>query len=72
MTKFDTPAGVVEDATIEDKIKLLDNLPETIYKKINEWFELYDYGLKFTYSSKCINNDWKSDNLSIPVSGFFF
>lgn len=72
MVSFDTPAGNITDATLEDKLALLDNLPTDTYKKVGEWFEEHDYGVKFTYSESCKFCDYKSEPIGIPLSGFFF
>jgi len=69
---FDTPAGEIKDASIADKKELLDNLSEGMYNKINEWFDKYDYGVRFKYQPSCRFCGWKGEEEDIPLTGFFF
>jgi predicted Zn-ribbon and HTH transcriptional regulator len=72
ITAFDTPAGEITDSTIEDKKELLDNLSETSYQSINDWFDKYDYGIEFKFKPSCRFCGWEGKEEDIPVSGFFF
>ena len=72
MIAFDTPAGQISDASIDDKRDLLDNLSESVYVKINEWYDRYNYGIEFKYSKQCVSCDWETVDTDIPLSGFFF
>jgi predicted Zn-ribbon and HTH transcriptional regulator len=72
ITSFDTPAGEITDSTIEDKKELLDNLSETSYQAINDWFDKYDYGIEFKFKPSCRFCGWEGKEEDIPVSGFFF
>jgi hypothetical protein len=72
ITSFDTPAGEITDASLDDKKELLDNLNESIYQSINDWFDKYDYGVDFKYQPFCRFCKWKGKKEDIPLSGFFF
>jgi hypothetical protein len=72
ITTFDTPAGEITDSPVEDKKELLDNLSETSYQAINDWFNKYDYGVVFKFKPFCRFCGWKGKEEDIPVSGFFF
>lgn len=70
LRKFITPAGEVNDVTIEDKKKLVDSLDNETYEKLTQWFIKNDYGTVFKYQLKCENCDFKEDR-DIPVTDFF-
>jgi len=69
---FYTPTGEITDVSIEDKKELLDNLSESIYDNINEWYKKFDYGVKFKYQPSCRFCGWKGEEEDIPLTGFFF
>lgn len=72
IVEFETPAGVIKDASPKDVVELLDNLPESDYNKISEWFEKNDYGTEFRYKETCHHCGHISKEYDIPLSGFFF
>jgi hypothetical protein len=72
ITSFDTPAGEITDASLDDKKELLDNLNESTYQAINDWFDKYDYGIEFKYKPSCRFCGWEGKVEDIPLSGFFF
>ena len=72
ITKFDTPAGEMADVNINDTKELLDNLNETLYNSLNDWYNKYDYGIKFKYKPTCRFCSWEDGEQDIPLTGFFF
>ncbi len=72
ITKFDTPAGEISDASINDKKELLDNLSEQVFNNITDWHTKNDYGIIFKYKPKCRFCEWEQDEQDLPLTGFFF
>jgi len=72
ITKFDTPAGEITDASVEDKKELLDNLSERDFGGITSWYTKNDYGITFTYKPECRFCGWDDEEKNIPLTGFFF
>lgn len=73
MTKFVSAGETDENVSLEDKIDLLNSIPETVYKKITQWFIDNDFGVDFTYKYKCIKPSCKSKErvINIPLTDFF-
>jgi len=72
ITKFDTPAGEISDASTENKKELLDNLSEKVFNNITKWYTDHDYGITFQYKPKCRFCEWEDEDKSLPLTGFFF
>lgn len=66
-----TEDGEDEDASLEDKIFLINNITQGKYELIRGWFETYDFGTDFTFSIKCSHCN-REDIQSIPIDNFFF
>ena len=74
MIKFETKVGEIKDISIDDRKEFLDNLGADSYDPINNWYEKYDYGIKFKHTVVCkagtkCNFSKEED---IPITGFFF
>jgi len=79
-----TPDGEDTETTIEDKLFLLESLPQMQFQKVTNWFETNNFGLDFTFNLKCPHIappirkggpgkpcDFKQE-MDIPVEDFFF
>jgi len=67
-----TPDGEEKNIDLEDKVFLLNNIPQDDYTKITDWFEKNNFGVEFSYTAKCIHCDDFEQKRDIPVSNFFF
>lgn len=65
-----TPEGEDKEVTLEERKFLLDNITADQYQKIKDWFTNNDFGVDFTFKTKC--SCGKSTKLDIPVDNFFF
>lgn len=79
-----TPDGEDTETTIEDKLFLIESLPQMQFEKITDWFENNNFGVDFTFKMKCphilppkrkggpgklCSFEEKAD---IPIENFFF
>jgi hypothetical protein len=65
-----TPDGR-EEPSLEDKVYLLNNTSQAEMEKINEWYEKNDFGLDFSFDTKCPHCNEESRR-EIPVESFFY
>ena len=65
------PEGEIEDASLEDRKFLLENIPTDAYGKIRDWFSDNDFGMDFNYTIACKECDHE-ELLDIPIENFFF
>lgn len=72
INSFETPTGNINNASVNDKKELLDNLSEKTYENITNWFKEVDYGYVFTYKPHCRFCKWEDEEQDIPLSSFFF
>ena len=66
-----TPEGEVENITLEDKMYLINNLPQNLYEIMTKWYDDNDFGIKLEHETKCRHCDW-SEKTEIPLDSFFF
>ena len=69
--KVETPDGIIEDSSLEDRKYLLENIPLEDYEKVREWYNENDFGPKLSKVIKCINCD-KEETIDLPIGDFFF
>ncbi len=79
-----TPDGEDTEAIIEDKLFLVENLPQMQFEKITDWFETNNFGIDFTFNLTCPHivppirkgGPGKPCNfgqeMDIPIEDFFF
>ena len=65
-----TPDGVVEDAPLDDKIFILDNITSGKFEEFGAWYEEHDFGIEFKVACSC-HGCGDEQNLDIPLSDFF-
>lgn len=67
---IETPNGVQDNLTIDDKKYLIENIPTPSYDLIKQWFKKYDFGVDFTFNITC--QCGYKENIEIPLENFFF
>lgn len=67
-----TKAGSLNNITVKDKYEFLDKLGEADYDSINDWYDKYNYGTIFKFSTKCSAGCGHTEEMDIPLTGFFF
>ncbi|HUU89007.1 MAG TPA: hypothetical protein VMX17_14830 [Candidatus Glassbacteria bacterium] len=65
-----TPQGEQENLTILDKKYLLENIPETLWKEVNDWKEKNNFGPELSIKVKCPHCDFTASQ-SIEDTDFF-
>jgi hypothetical protein len=66
-----TPDGVDKDLLLEDRQYLIDNVSQDTLEKISDWYTKHDFGVKFSFDTKCIQCGY-TENKVIPLESFFF
>lgn len=66
-----TPEGVDDKLTFEDKVYLIENIPQNEIEVITKWFEDNDFGIDFSFDVKCIHCG-NEEKKAIPLESFFF
>jgi hypothetical protein len=66
-----TPEGEEGDLTIDDKIYLVDNIPQGEVDLISKWFESHDFGVDFSFEVICAHCQ-NVEKKVIPLDNFFF
>jgi hypothetical protein len=79
-----TPEGEDTEAIIEDRLFLIESLPQAQFTKITDWFENSNFGLDFEFKLKCphiippIRKGGPGklcsyeEEMDIPIDDFFF
>ncbi len=65
-----TADGIIKDASIDDKIFVLDNIKTDVYDEFKQWFKDSSFGIEFKVSVGCGSCDFV-ENMDIPLSNFF-
>ena len=66
-----TPEGEDDDLPLEEKVFLLDNIPQSEHEKISNWFENNDFGIDFSFDTLCAHCGYK-ERKEVPVENFFY
>jgi DNA-directed RNA polymerase subunit RPC12/RpoP len=69
--KIITPDGVIENPTMEEKLSLFKEGPQSFYDEIIKWFNKLDFGIDFTTTTKCFHCG-KETVESITMQNFFY
>lgn len=70
MNSIITPDGEDRNASLEDKIYLLENITSEMFEKIGEW-TTRNFGVDFKATISCTKCEYGSD-VAIPPENFFF
>jgi hypothetical protein len=65
------PDGEINDASLNDRKYLIENISSESYGEIRKWFDENDFGIEFSYTIRCKGCD-KTEKIDIPVENFFF
>jgi hypothetical protein len=68
--KFITNNKVIEDPSLEDRIYIVENLPEFIFDDVKKWFVDNEFGVDFKINLECPSCKNKRE-VEIPVENFF-
>ena len=66
-----TPEGEETNLSIDDKVYLIDNIPQGEIDKISNWFENNDFGVDFSFDVVCAHCQ-NVEKKVIPLDNFFF
>lgn len=66
-----TPDGTIENPTLEEKLLLFKEGPQSFYDEIVKWFDKLDVGVDFTTTMKCIHCG-KEIVENITLQNFFY
>lgn len=66
-----TPEGIQDDLLFDDKMYLIENIPQNEYMMIVKWFEDNDFGVDFSFDVTCVHCGEK-EKKNIPLDNFFF
>ncbi len=66
-----TPDGIQDDVLFDDKMYLVENIPQNEYMMIVKWFEDNDFGVDFSFEVSCAHCEHK-ETKNIPLDNFFF
>ena len=66
-----TPEGEDDKLTIDDKVYLVDNIPQGEVDLISKWFETHDFGVDFSFDVVCVHCQ-NVEKKVIPLDNFFF
>jgi hypothetical protein len=66
-----TPEGEDDQLSLDDKIYLVDNIPQGEIESITKWFADHDFGVDFSFDVVCAHCNEKERKV-IPLDNFFF
>ena len=66
-----TPDGEDDNLTMNDKVYIIENIPQNEHMLISKWFEDNDFGVDFSFDVECAHCQYK-EKKSIPLDNFFF
>lgn len=58
------------EASLEDKLYLLNNVPTSSFDTFKKWFSDNDFGVNFEFEARCMSGDF-TRKTEIPLEGFF-